>query len=44
MDEYPQFKALFQRLVNQYELSPEAAAELLRRIIAILEEERSNST
>ncbi len=30
------FKELFQRIVDQYELAPDVAAELLQRILAIL--------
>ena len=30
------FKELFQRIVDRYELAPDVAAELLQRILAIL--------
>ena len=30
------FKELFQKIVDQYELTPDAASQLLQRILAIL--------
>lgn len=36
MDGEDQFRELFQRIVELYQLSPEIAAELLQRILAIL--------
>lgn len=41
MDEEDRFRVLFQRIVEMYQLPPEIAAELLQRILRILEE-RSN--
>ena len=32
------FQALFQRIVDQYELAPDVAEELLRQILKILSE------
>ena len=34
--EDPNFKELFQRIVDRYKLAPDVAAELLKRILAIL--------
>ena len=42
MDDEDRFRVLFQRIVEMYQLSPEIAAELLQRILRILEE-RSKS-
>ena len=36
MEEDTNFKELFQRIVDRYELDPDVAAELLQRILAIL--------
>ena len=36
MDE-ANFKKLFQRIVEQYDLAPDVASDLLRRILSILE-------
>ena len=33
------FKALFQRIVDQYELAPDAADRLLQRILEVLQNE-----
>lgn len=38
MDGEDQFRELFQRIVELYQLSPETAAELLQRILKILSE------
>ena len=37
------FKELFQRIVNRYELAPDVAAELLQRILAILKNTEDES-
>ena len=34
--EDPNFKELFQRIVDRYELAPDVAAELLQKILKIL--------
>lgn len=36
MDETDQFRMLFQKIAEMYELSPEVAAELLQKILDIL--------
>ena len=36
------FKELFQRIVDRYELAPDVAAELLQRILAILKNKPCN--
>ncbi len=36
MDEETSFQKLFQEIIDHYELSPDIAAELLQRILAIL--------
>lgn len=36
MDEADQFRMLFQKIAEMYELSPEVAAELLQKILDIL--------
>lgn len=36
MIEEDEFKLLFQRIVEMYQISPETASELLKRILAIL--------
>ena len=35
------FKELFQRIVDRYELAPDVASELLQRILAILKNKPS---
>lgn len=42
MDE-EKFKKLFQRIVDMYQISPETAAELLQRILAILSNKTNES-
>ena len=37
------FKELFQRIVDRYELAPDVAAELLQRILAILKNTEDES-
>ena len=37
------FKELFQRIVDRYELAPDVAAELLQRILAILKNSEDES-
>ena len=37
------FKELFQRIVDRYELAPDVAAELLQRILLILENTEEKS-
>ena len=37
------FKELFQKIVDRYELAPEVAAELLQRILIILENTEDES-
>ena len=37
------FKALFQKMVDRYELAPDVAAELLQRILAILKNTEDES-
>ena len=37
------FKELFQKIVDRYELAPEVAAELLQRILTILENTENES-
>lgn len=36
MIEEDEFKLLFRRIIEMYQISPETAAELLKRILAIL--------
>lgn len=36
------FKELFQRIVDRYELAPDVASELLQRILAILKNTEDN--
>lgn len=36
MENEANFKELFQKIVERYELSPDVAAELLKKILAIL--------
>ncbi len=36
------FKELFQRIVDQYELAPDVAAELLQKILTILKNTENN--
>lgn len=38
MTEEEEFKRLFQRIVDMYQISPETAEELLQRILRILAE------
>lgn len=41
MEEADRFRALFQKIVEMYELSPEVAAELLQKILDILSDRKN---
>lgn len=41
MDEADQFRMLFRKIAEMYELSPEVAAELLQRILDILSDRKN---
>lgn len=41
MDEADQFRMLFQKIAEMYELSPEVAAELLQKILDILSDRKN---
>lgn len=41
MEEYKNFKELYQNIINRYELPKDVAEELLKKILAVLKGEKN---